>query len=196
MCSNVETNLSWTCLVSGLLSFEHPSVLLFCLLTARFHKTCQKRKSQILKQISALKCVMGAFTMLTVFLADLKFCFRHSDPIVVQPGDELRVSCVFNSKSRRSTTIFGEGTDSEMCFTFLKYYPKENVPTPMCIAYKGIDTCKLLSKYSKHFPDGIKGCSFNKFASFADPETVQMVFSVRFTFFYTWTCPIRDLHLF
>ena len=32
MCSNVETNISWTCLVSGLLSFEHPSVLLFCLL--------------------------------------------------------------------------------------------------------------------------------------------------------------------
>ena len=31
MCSNVETTLSWTCLVSGLLNFEHPSVLLFCL---------------------------------------------------------------------------------------------------------------------------------------------------------------------
>ena len=30
MCSNVETNLSWTCLVSGLLNFEQPSVLLFC----------------------------------------------------------------------------------------------------------------------------------------------------------------------
>ena len=30
MCSNVETTLSWTCLVSGLLNFEHPSVLLFC----------------------------------------------------------------------------------------------------------------------------------------------------------------------
>ena len=30
MCSNVKTNLSWTCLVSGLLNFEHPSVLLFC----------------------------------------------------------------------------------------------------------------------------------------------------------------------
>ena len=28
-CSNVETNLPWTCLVSGLLSFEHPFVLLF-----------------------------------------------------------------------------------------------------------------------------------------------------------------------
>ena len=30
-CSNVETNLSWTCLLSGLLSFELPSVLLFLL---------------------------------------------------------------------------------------------------------------------------------------------------------------------
>ena len=29
-CSHVETNLSWTCLVFGLLSFEHSSVLLFC----------------------------------------------------------------------------------------------------------------------------------------------------------------------
>ena len=28
--SNAYTNLSWTCLVSGLLSFEHSSVLLFC----------------------------------------------------------------------------------------------------------------------------------------------------------------------
>ena len=27
---NVEINFSWTCLVSGLLSFEHPLVLLFC----------------------------------------------------------------------------------------------------------------------------------------------------------------------
>ena len=28
-CSNIGTNLSWTCLDSGPLSFEHPSVLLF-----------------------------------------------------------------------------------------------------------------------------------------------------------------------
>ena len=30
MCSNVETNLSWTCIVSGPLNVEHLSVLLFC----------------------------------------------------------------------------------------------------------------------------------------------------------------------
>ena len=32
ICSNVETILSWTCHVYGPLSFEHPSVLLFCFL--------------------------------------------------------------------------------------------------------------------------------------------------------------------
>ena len=36
MCSYVETNLSWTCLVSGLLNFEHPSVVLFCLWVQHF----------------------------------------------------------------------------------------------------------------------------------------------------------------
>ena len=38
MCSNVETNLSWTCLVSGPLKFEHPSVLLFCSLKSFLRK--------------------------------------------------------------------------------------------------------------------------------------------------------------
>ena len=35
-CSYVETNFFWTCLVSGLLNFEHPSALLFSLLTCQF----------------------------------------------------------------------------------------------------------------------------------------------------------------
>ena len=43
-CSNVETNTSWTCLVSGLLSFEHPSLLLLLLFIKFrcFHRTCIK----------------------------------------------------------------------------------------------------------------------------------------------------------
>ena len=48
MCSNVETNLSWTCLVSGLLNFEHPSVLLFWSL--------YELKSRISWRNSKLKC--------------------------------------------------------------------------------------------------------------------------------------------
>ena len=34
-----ETNISWTCLVSGLLSFEHLSVLLFLLITELYFNT-------------------------------------------------------------------------------------------------------------------------------------------------------------
>ena len=46
MCSNFETNLSWTCLVSGLLNFEHPSVLLFCLLPnfGGFHRPLRRMR--------------------------------------------------------------------------------------------------------------------------------------------------------
>ena len=43
-CSNVETNISWTCLASGLLSFEHPSVLLFLLLYES-HFCCWKMQT-------------------------------------------------------------------------------------------------------------------------------------------------------
>ena len=37
-CSNVDTNVSWTCLVSGFLSFEHPLVLQFFLRLKKIHK--------------------------------------------------------------------------------------------------------------------------------------------------------------
>ena len=44
-CSNVETNISWTCLVSGLLSFEHPSVLwLWLCLTYCYMSYCPLQK--------------------------------------------------------------------------------------------------------------------------------------------------------
>ena len=43
MCFNVETDLSLTCLVSGLLNFEHPSVLLFCLL---WYSNVSRRNAQ------------------------------------------------------------------------------------------------------------------------------------------------------
>ena len=43
MCSNVEINLSWTCFVSGLLNFEHPSELLFCLELYEIPATIRKK---------------------------------------------------------------------------------------------------------------------------------------------------------
>ncbi|MFO0678811.1 MAG: peptidylglycine alpha-amidating monooxygenase [Polyangiaceae bacterium] len=41
----------------------------------------------------------------------------------VNPGDVIRTTCSWNNTSDKKMT-FGEGTDDEMCFTFLTYYPK------------------------------------------------------------------------
>ena len=52
-----------------------------------------------------------------------------ADPVVVHPGDELKTTCVFDSRQRELTTFNGQATQDEMCFAFLTYYPKENMKT-------------------------------------------------------------------
>ena len=64
MCSNVETNLSWTCLVSGPLNFEHPSVLLFCLMTMNSINFAIKSK-QVLILLTLLSCICLFYCELT-----------------------------------------------------------------------------------------------------------------------------------
>jgi len=48
------------------------------------------------------------------------------------PGDTLITRCVYNNR-RNITVRFGEGTDDEMCFSFLTVWPKS--------ALNGIDAC-------------------------------------------------------
>ena len=98
------------------------------------------------------------------FLLNFTYC-RLPRPVEVHPGDELRVSCVYNSMSRDTITEFGIDTDQEMCYAFLKYYPKQNIPAPICMSYRDTDLCKAMPQFSDHFPDGIDGCSFAKYSS-------------------------------
>ena len=77
MCSNVETNLSWTCLVSGLLNFEHPSVLLFC-----FQRTCDTNKGRLLLRtpdpVPLRNCVQSYFeTSLCITFYVFRLNFEH-----------------------------------------------------------------------------------------------------------------------
>ena len=70
-CSNVETNIFWTCLVSGLLSFEHPSVLLFLLCTkALFYILSRFSASKLLRK--ALKIATKACNNKRIISSDLK----------------------------------------------------------------------------------------------------------------------------
>ena len=78
MCSNVETNLSWTCLVSGLLNFEHPSVLLFCLLI----NMCLLEKIWLAKEINlmmVLYCAI-AYTILIYSYSAIEFKLTKINP--------------------------------------------------------------------------------------------------------------------
>ena len=52
--------------------------------------------------------------------------FSYDEPIVIQPGDDIQTTCVYRSEDRTEMVYFGDGTQEEMCFAFLLYYPKEN----------------------------------------------------------------------
>ena len=49
------------------------------------------------------------------------------NPIVLRPGDELLTTCDYKSTSRTKTTYWGSSSTDEMCYSFLTYYPKENI---------------------------------------------------------------------
>ena len=68
ICSNVETNLSWTCLVSGLLIFEYPSVLRFCL------QLLERHKKYIIFIILIIRPVYPYLV-----LPDVLVCFRNEN---------------------------------------------------------------------------------------------------------------------
>lgn len=44
--------------------------------------------------------------------------------VQVEPGDELRTTCVYDSSERTETTPGGPGSEEEMCINFMAYYPK------------------------------------------------------------------------
>ncbi|XP_063403128.1 dopamine beta-hydroxylase-like isoform X2 [Mytilus trossulus] len=69
---------------------------------------------------------------------------KHNSPIEIQPGDDLRVTCTYDTTSRNETTSFGEGTEHEMCFAFLTFYPIENVHSNfMCYQWLKFPHCLI-----------------------------------------------------
>src|SRR5688572_12676570 len=84
------------------------------------------------------------------------FSFRFDPPFEWKPGDEVRVTCVYQSTHRNFTTYYGEATISqEMCLAFVTYYPADNSPN-FCGQWKGIGVCN-----SKEREFG--SCEFLKF---------------------------------
>ena len=51
--------------------------------------------------------------------------YSYENPLVVLPGDELKMTCEFSSMNRRHTTKYGPGSHEEMCFGLITYFPKQ-----------------------------------------------------------------------
>ncbi|CAL8136670.1 unnamed protein product [Orchesella dallaii] len=46
------------------------------------------------------------------------------EEVTILPGDQVTMSCTYDTSNRNTTTVGGYGTDQEMCKTFITYYPK------------------------------------------------------------------------
>ncbi|CAH1784319.1 unnamed protein product [Owenia fusiformis] len=75
-----------------------------------------------------------------VFSYDSPVEHVHDPPIEFLPGDEVFVSCTFDSRSRTETTYYGDDTSAEMCFGFFQYYPVIGNLTAM-VRYKDFELC-------------------------------------------------------
>jgi len=51
------------------------------------------------------------------------------EPVVLQPGDAMRTTCVYDNPTDQPIR-FGERTEDEMCFNFLSVYPVPDIPFP------------------------------------------------------------------
>jgi len=74
----------------------------------------------------------GGSTTPTVIAQDNNYQFnqQHFIPVDVElkPGDGLKLHCVYDSRSRTTTTIGGSPLSTETCFAYLPYYPA--LPAP------------------------------------------------------------------
>ncbi|XP_053381030.1 uncharacterized protein LOC123555574 isoform X2 [Mercenaria mercenaria] len=105
----------------------------------------------------------------TQYSYDYPVLHEFEKGVDVYPGDELRTTCVFKSTSREATTYYGDETNDEMCYSFLSYFPAENVRTS-CSSWKNISVCD--------FEDGtIQGCDLSSLR-LDNPETMQIISTV------------------
>ncbi|XP_063410638.1 dopamine beta-hydroxylase-like [Mytilus trossulus] len=91
----------------------------------------------------------------------------HDPPVEVRPGDEVKLSCWFTSGDKNHTIYWGEGSDAEMCYAFVSYYPK----------VKGFDQCIQFDEYDVNCNvDGelyMGGCTMEMFESDLQTDLIQ-----------------------
>lgn len=96
------------------------------------------RGGEVIRQIGRI------FSEKNLFVGNWNFAFNEQSiynlesSILLQPGDEIRTHCVYNSMERNTTTRYGESSRAEMCFMFWMYAREEVLPIDCayCIGYQ------------------------------------------------------------
>ncbi|KAH9508905.1 DBH-like monooxygenase protein 1 [Bulinus truncatus] len=101
---------------------------------------------------------------------DSPVVYVHFPPIQVLPGDEIVTTCVYNTMASKKWIYFGEGTTDEMCFGFLKFYPKTALSnlSGSCVSRSVLSSCEL----SQGTP--VNGCDWKNLTDPNNPETIKM----------------------
>ncbi|BFZ05645.1 hypothetical protein BsWGS_08685 [Bradybaena similaris] len=93
----------------------------------------------------------------------------YTEPIRINPGDELRTTCVYKRTPTPNPVCWGESTSDEMCFGFITYFPVQNLTHPWCTSVNNFPSC------DRHFPalgkHPIGDCRWWEFRDPKHPET-------------------------
>lgn len=88
-----------------------------------------------------------------------------SPPLEIQPGDEIKTTCVFQSKNKKKTTFSGRGTSDEMCLGFMVVFPAENLLSRTCTTWRSLSLTKLYRDLNPY------GCNITNFFNLSHPDT-------------------------
>jgi dopamine beta-monooxygenase len=89
---------------------------------------------------------------------DSPVVFNHDPAIEIRPGDDIRTTCVFNSKSSVDYVEFGLATSDEMCFGFLFTYPRDALNF-----HTGCDSHGRLSQCDIREKTPVDGCDWAQY---------------------------------
>lgn len=96
--------------------------------------------------------------------------YRLPNAIQIQPGDEIKTTCIFKSINKKKTTFMGRGTSEEMCFGFLEVYPNDNLRSRSCVNWRSLSMTKLNSRKEPYPYE----CKTYDFLNFTHPETAPL----------------------
>ncbi|KAH9489133.1 hypothetical protein Btru_057526 [Bulinus truncatus] len=104
---------------------------------------------------------------------------NFQSPILVNPGDELRTTCVFRRTSAPHPVCWGEATSDEMCFGFITYFPLlSKLEQPWCTSHRSLPSCERHIQYLNTDYRPIEGCQWWIFRDISHPTTKKILMDV------------------